>query len=101
MLSSLTPLQVREAPEEVAGEIVNSYNEYAAAMMQLGLIGIWNQRPLLNGAEITEDGVLPNVPRGPDFRRVMAEQTTWMMSHPGGGRGALAEYLRSVFPEFT
>ena len=44
----------------MAGEIVNSYNEYAAAMMQLGLIGIWNQRPLLNGAEITEAGVLPS-----------------------------------------
>jgi hypothetical protein len=69
-------------------------------MMQLGLIGIWNQRPLLNGAEIIDGTVLPNVPRGPMFRRVMEEQRTWMTSHPGGGRGTLADHLRSMFPEF-
>ena len=90
--------QVREAPEAVAIGIVENYNDFAAAMMHLDLIGIWNQRPLLAGGEITGDTtVLPNVPRGPEFRRVMEAQTRWLTSHPGGRRGALVEHLRSAF----
>ncbi len=77
---------------------MENYNDFAAAMMQLGLIGIRNQRPLLDGGEIAGDAtVLPNVPRGAEFRRVMEAQTRWLTSHPGGRRGALVERLRSAF----
>lgn len=78
---------------------MKNYDLFAAAMMQLGLIGIWNQRPLFNGDEI-KMSVLPNIPKGPVFRDVMVAQTQWMTSHPGGSREKLAEHLKHIFPEF-
>jgi hypothetical protein len=61
---------------------VENYNDFAVAMMQLGLIGIRNQRPLHDEGEIAGDAtVLPNVPRGPEFRRIMEAQTRWLKSH--------------------
>eukprot|EP00571_Detonula_confervacea_P007825 CAMPEP_0172326938 /NCGR_PEP_ID=MMETSP1058-20130122/58057_1 /TAXON_ID=83371 /ORGANISM="Detonula confervacea, Strain CCMP 353" /LENGTH=844 /DNA_ID=CAMNT_0013043845 /DNA_START=142 /DNA_END=2676 /DNA_ORIENTATION=+ len=91
---------VQEAPEEVINGIIKNYNVFAAAMMQLGLIGIWNQHPLLNGDEI-KNSILPNIPKGPVFRDVMDAQTQWMTSHPGGRREKLVEHLQIVFPEFV
>lgn len=78
---------------------MKNYDIFAAAMMQLGLIGIWNQQPLLNGVDI-KNSILPNIPKGPEFRDVMDAQTHWMTCHPGGKREKLAEHLRCTFPEF-
>ena len=68
-------------------------------MMNLGLIGIWNQTPLFNGEEI-KNIVLPNIPKGPALRDVMEAQTWWMTSHPGGSREKLVEFLRGEFKEY-
>lgn len=91
---------VLEAPEEVVSGITKNYDIFAAAMMQLGLIGIWNQQPLLNGNEIKKS-VLPQIPSGPVFRDVMDVQILWMTSHPGGSREKLVEHLRQVFQEYV
>lgn len=69
-------------------------------MMNLGLIGIWNQQLLLNGEDIKQS-ILPRIPRGPVFRDVMDSQTSWMISHPGGSREKLVEHLQNEFEEFT
>lgn len=90
---------VQEAPEEVLGGIIRGYDLFAAAMIQLGLIGIWNQRPLLDGNEVKRS-ILPNLPSGPVFRDVMHSQMRWTTAHPGGSREGLAEHLRGAFPEF-
>jgi hypothetical protein len=41
-------------------------------MQSIGLVGIWGEKPLLNGLEIKK--ALPRLPVGPVFREVMKEQ---------------------------
>jgi len=81
--------------------IIQKYDSFAASMLQLGLIGIWSQIPLIDGREITTEGVLPKTPRGPVFREIMDEQSSWMTTHPGGRKVNLIKHLRKVFPEFV
>ena len=88
-----------ESQEERHLGVIERYDAFAAALQQLGLIGIWNQKPLINGSEMQQ--VLPKVPKGPEFREVMEEQEHWMISHPGAGKTALVEHLRARFPEYT
>lgn len=80
--------------------IVQKYDSFAAVLMQLGLVGIWSQEPLINGREITSELILPNVPQGPIFREIMDEQMNWMTTHPGGSRDFLIIHLRDVFREY-
>ena len=91
---------MEETQEEILTGIMKNYDAFAAAMMQLGLIGIWNQQPLVNGEEIKKT-VLPNITPGPIFRDVMDEQTGWMTTHPGGSKDKLVEHLQSLFPDFV
>jgi hypothetical protein len=93
-------IQIDQAKEEVIKGILQNYDIFAASMMNLGLIGIWNQQPLLNGEEIKKS-ILPRIIKGPAFRDVMEAQVEWMMIHPGGGRESLVEYLRGRFEEFV
>jgi hypothetical protein len=88
-----------ESQEERRQGIIERYDAFAAALQQLGLIGIWNQKPLINGAEMQQ--VLPNLPKGPEFREVMEEQEHWMIKNPGAGKETLVENLRVRFPEYT
>ena len=80
--------------------ILNKYDVFAAAMMQLGLIGIWTQQPLVNGGEI-KSSILTRIPAGPVFRDVMEEQTEWMITHPGGSKPGLIEHLKATFPTYV
>mmetsp|Transcript_5862 Transcript_5862/g.12017 ORF Transcript_5862/g.12017 Transcript_5862/m.12017 type:complete len:884 (+) Transcript_5862:335-2986(+) len=91
---------VFEAQEEITSGILANYDAFAAAIMQLGLIGIWNQEPLVNGDEIKKS-VLPNIPKGPVFREVMDKQTEWMITHPGGTKENLVNHLREEFPDYA
>lgn len=95
----------QETDEEVVCSILKKYDVFAAAMLQLGLIGIWKQNPILDGGEIKAGGektdpILPNLPNGPEFRSVMDAQIQWMITHPGGSREALVEHIREEFPAY-
>lgn len=90
---------MNESQEERRLGIIERYDAFAAALQQLGLIGIWNQKPLINGGEMQQ--VLPILRKGPEFREVMEEQEHWMISHPGAGKEVLVEHLRARFPEYT
>jgi hypothetical protein len=90
---------VEESQGEVRQGIIEQYDAFAAALHQLGLIGIWKEKPLLDGGSIKQ--ILPRIPKGPAFRDVMEEQTDWMVSHPGAPSAALRSHLISVFPEFA
>jgi len=81
--------------------IISKYDSFAATLLQLGLIGIWSQLPLIDGREMLHEGVLPQTPRGPVFREIMDEQTSWITTHPGGTKECLIKHLREVFPEFV
>merc|ERR1712137_720954 len=86
---------MNESQDERRQGIIERYDAFAASLQQLGLIGIWNQKPLINGKEMQQ--VLPNLPKGPEFREVMEEQEHWMISHPGAGKEVLVEHLRARF----
>ena len=93
---------LEETPEEVICSILKRYDLFAAAMLQMGLIGIWKQHPMLDGSEIKGDSsILPNLPNGPEFRTIMNAQMQWMITHPGGSREALVEHLREEFPSYV
>ena len=92
--------QFQETQDERREGIIQKYDAFAASLLQLGLIGIWSQKPLLDGREMKGDKVLPNIPRGPVFREIMDEQTNWMSAHPGGSKDTLVTHLREVFYEF-
>lgn len=89
-----------ESQGEVREGIIQKYDSFAAAILNLGLVGIWSERPLVNGKEMISDSILPHVPKGPVFREIMDEQTNWMVTHPGGTTHALVRHLRDVFSEY-
>lgn len=100
ILDHMFSLQIEQTQEEIVSGIMNNYDVFAAAMMQLGLIGIWSQQPLVNGGEI-KSSILTQIPEGPVFRDVMDEQTEWMTTHPGGSKEGLIEHLKAKFPAFV
>ena len=65
----------------------------------MGLIGIWNAKPLIDGKEMKQ--ILPYIPRGPAFREVMDEQERWMVTRPGGSKEPLVEYIKEIFTDYT
>ncbi len=81
--------------------IIQKYDSFAAALMQLGLVGIWSQAPLIDGREMTSEHILPNIPKGPVFREIMDEQVNWMTTHPGTTKDGLIVHLREVFSEYV
>lgn len=91
--------QVDESQEERTLGEIERYDALAAAMQQIGLIGIWDCKPLLNGGEIK--AVLPKIPKGPAFRDVMEEQERWMVAHPGAPSECLAQHMAVKFPEYV
>jgi len=89
-----------EAQEEKRIGLVQTYDAFAASLLQLGLVGIWSQEPLIDGKVMKSKDILPNIPKGPVFREIMDEQENWMNMHPGGSKEGLVKYLREVFHEY-
>lgn len=89
-----------EAQEEKRIGVIQTYDIFAASLLQMGLVGIWSQQPLIDGKEMKSKDILPNIPMGPVFREIMNAQEDWMIIHPGGGKEGLVEHLREVFHEY-
>lgn len=89
---------IDESKEERRQGIIEQYDTFAAALQQIGLIGIWGSTPLVDGQEMKE--LLPHIPRGPAFRDVMDEQESWMITHPGAQKDPLVYHLRTVFSDY-
>jgi len=90
---------VDESQEELRQREIERYDSIGTAMQRIGLVGIWGQKPLMDGVEITK--VLPNIPKGPTFRDVMNEQEKWMTLHPCAGADILARHLAQIYPEYA
>ena len=86
--------------QEVRRGVIEQYDAFAASFLQLGLMGIWSQKPLIDGGEMKKD-VLPGIPKGPVFRDVMDAQIDWMTLHPGGSKEFLVKHLAQTFPDFV
>lgn len=92
-------LQCDESHEEIHQGEIQRYDALATAMQQIGLIGIWGEKPLLGGNYVKD--VLPGIPKGPAFRDVMEEQEKWMVLHPGAGSEFLVKHLSESFPDYA
>ncbi len=86
---------------EIRDGIIQQYDCFAASLQQLGLVGVWSQKPLLDGVEMKNKDILPNIPKGPIFRDIMDKQLHWMTITPGGSKESLVRYLRESYPDFT
>lgn len=91
--------QIGDSREEQRLGIIEQYDTFAAALQQMGMIGIWDAKPLLDGDEVKQ--VLPNIPRGPAFKEVMDEQQRWLTTHPGSSKEPLVLYLQEVFNDYA
>lgn len=90
---------IDESQEERRLGIIEQYDTFAAALQQIGLIGIWDSKPLVDGQELKQ--VLPYIPRGPAFRDVMDEQDRWMTTHPGASKEPMLGHLETSFSGYT
>lgn len=90
--------QIDESQEERRQGVIYRYDAFAAALQQIGLIGVWKEKPVLDGVAMKE--ILPAIPKGPGFRDVMDAQEDWMTVHPGAPSEALAQYLKQQFPNY-
>jgi tRNA nucleotidyltransferase/poly(A) polymerase len=81
-----------EVLEEGRQGTMERYDAFATALQQTGLIGIWDEPPLLDGDRLIKN-VLPGIPKGPTFRDVMDEQSNWIIAHPGANEEALVSRL--------
>lgn len=89
---------LEESQDGLKQREIERFDSVGTAMQRIGLVGIWNEKPLLNGSDIKH--VLPNIPKGPAFKDVMDEQEKWMVLHPCAGSDILARHLAQTFPEF-
>lgn len=85
---------------EICRGVIEQYDAFAASFLQLGLMGIWSQTPLIDGVEMKRT-VLPRIPKGPIFRDIMDEQMSFITTHPGCSKDALAQHLVNTFPDFV
>jgi len=92
--------EIEQSRQEIRQGIISQYDALAVSIIELGLVGIQDEKPLINGDEIKGQTILPKLPFGPVFRDVMNEQVKWMRTHPCGGRGGLIKHLRNCFPQY-
>jgi len=90
---------VDESQDDLRQREIERYDGFATAMQRIGLVGIWGQKPLLDGGEVKK--VLPNIPHGPVFRDIMDEQEKWSTLHPYAGADILARHLANTFPDYV
>ena len=88
-----------DSQEQLRQGVMERYDALATALQQVGVIGIWDEKPLLDGDAVKR--ILPRLPKGPPFRQAMDEQMDWITMHPGGGKVALEMYLRQAFPDYV
>jgi tRNA nucleotidyltransferase/poly(A) polymerase len=88
-----------ESQSEKRQGIIERFDAFATAMQHVGLIGIWNEKPLIDGDAVRS--ILPSIPIGPAFRDVMDEQRDWLTLHPGASVNALEAHLKNAFPEYA
>lgn len=49
--------------------LISAYAFMGRAIEDMGLEGVWDLKPMFNGGEVKE--ILPNIPYGPEFSKVM------------------------------
>lgn len=77
-------------------EVSNRYQHTIDAVQDMGLDGIWNLRPLLDGKAVISNLGLP---KGPLVGAVMDAQIEWQLQYPGGNAEELTKHLQTLVAE--
>lgn len=90
------------APEQFSSEIkvvVDTYAAFRERVEQLGLDGVWDVKPFVNGNQLMS--VLPRLKKGPIIGKIMSEQIDWMIRNPSKGVEEVKNWMRETYSQFT
>lgn len=83
---------------EEAAVVIKTYEEYKQKVEKLGLEGVWDLRPSVNGNELIK--LLPKLKKGPLIGEIMKKQVDWMIKNPGRSRDAVIDWIKTTYSEF-
>ncbi|KAI0560435.1 Poly A polymerase head [Gracilaria domingensis] len=79
--------------------LVASYREFGEKVERMGLEGVWDLKPMIDGNELLK--LLPNLKKGPILSRMMNEQIDWMIENPGKGRAEITEWISDKYKQYS
>lgn len=77
---------------------MRKYEALAREIEALGLVGVWDMKPLVDGNAMKE--IFRNIPKGKAFTELMDAQKEWMLEHQEGTREQLVTHLTQEFQDF-
>ncbi|CAB1119411.1 unnamed protein product [Ectocarpus sp. CCAP 1310/34] len=86
------------ADKEEDAAVIAAYMSMAREIESMGLEGVWDLKPMFNGGEVKS--ILPKIPRGPVFSKVMDDQIKWMIANPEGTKEEALEYIKARYERF-
>ncbi|CBJ26899.1 conserved unknown protein [Ectocarpus siliculosus] len=84
--------------KEEDAAVIAAYMSMAREIESMGLEGVWDLKPMFNGGEVKK--ILPEIPRGPVFSKVMDDQIKWMIANPEGTKEEGLEYIKARYERF-
>ncbi|CAM9285362.1 unnamed protein product [Ectocarpus fasciculatus] len=86
------------ADKEEDAAVIAAYMSMAREIESMGLEGVWDLKPMFNGGDVKK--ILPGIPRGPVFSKVMDDQIKWMIANPEGTEEEGLEYIKARYERF-
>lgn len=78
--------------------LVHTYGSFGEKVDEMGLDGVWDLRPTVNGNELLR--LLPKLKKGPIMGKIMKEQIDWSIENPEKNADDLREWLIEKYAEF-
>eukprot|EP01084_Bolivina_argentea_P177642 307151_1 len=99
----LTSVSLQESKNMLQDESVAAkldlYKHFVSALLYMGLERAWTIQPLLCGEKLQR--VLPRLPKGAIFNRIMEEQIRLILQWPGLKKETMQSYLLEKYPEYS
>lgn len=84
---------------EEALVFVKTYQEFNKKVDNMGLDGVWDVRPVVNGNELFH--LLPRLKKGPQVGIIMNDQREWMIENPGKGKDDVHDWIKTKYAEYV
>lgn len=79
--------------------VVKTYDDFQQKVESLGLEGVWDVRPVVNGNELFK--LLPSLKKGPMIGQIMKNQVDWMIQNPGRDKNDVIDWIKITYSEYT
>lgn len=108
LLAEISPAEIADTyargmnkiPEALAKQsqaVVAAYANFRVEVDAMGLDGVWDMRPLIDGKELMK--LLPKMPKGKMIGEIMGKQVDYMMENRGVQIDTVREWIRATFAE--